>query len=108
VGRGDINHMGVFISVLYLKAEIRKDGAALDKGGRGKGNSFPVFYKRAENLQKTLYTRSNHNAVRRAENVSPFSYINRKHLTEIRFSLRLSVGEKAGGLPESAFHIPPP
>jgi len=61
-----------------------------------------------EDLQKTLHACSDHNAVRGAENIAPFSYIRRKNLPEICFSLRFSVGEKPGILAEGAFHVPPP
>ena len=100
--------MCVFVAVLYLKTKIGKNGASLDKGGRRKGDGRPSFQERTEDLQKTLHACPDYNTVRGAENVSTLSYIGRKRLTEICFSLRFSVGEKPGILAEGAFHVPPP
>lgn len=59
--RRNINNITVLIPVIYLKSIVMKHSASLYKGRIGKRNSLALLKERAEDVQKTLNTCTDHN-----------------------------------------------
>ena len=105
VSRGNINNITVFVTVTYIKTIICKDRTSLYKRSVRKRNSLFVMDKRAENIQKTLHAGADDNIIGRAVYISPLADIVGKHLTQIGFSLWLSIGKETFALAKGAFQI---
>ena len=105
VCRRNINHIAIFIAVLYFKAVIRKYRTSLYKRSIWKRNSFSVMNQWTEDVENTLHTGTNHNIVRGTVDISALSDIISNYLAKICFSLRVSIREKAVTLTKCTFDI---
>ena len=79
--------------IMHWKAVVFKNGAPLCKCIVPKTDWRPLIQQSTQDMQKALYTCSNHNLRRSAHHVAAFCHIAAKRCAEIGLALRLALGE---------------